>query len=311
MTIRKWDQLPYQSVNHYLKTAYGVKVYKASVNGGFTCPTRDGTKGIGGCIFCSGEGAGECAGSREDSITTQMELEIQRLIHSHHAEKFIAYFQAFTNTYAPVEELRRKYQEALQDPRVVILDVGTRPDCLEEPVIALLQEIAKTHEVWVELGLQTIHEDTARRIHRGYDLSCYDDAMARLSAAGIKAVVHLIFGLPGETKAMMLDSVRYVAASGAWGVKFHLMHVLRDTVLAEQYAAEQFSLLTEEAYLEVVVDAIRWLPPDMVIHRLTAEAPRDILIAPDWCIYKRQVLNHLHKKLKSLQAYQGEFYCQT
>lgn len=311
MVIRKWDQLPYQSLNYYLKHTYGVKVYKASVNGGFTCPTRDGTKGIGGCIFCSGEGAGECAGSRNDSIATQMELEIQRLIQSHHAEKFIAYFQAFTNTYAPAEELRRKYQEALQDPRVVILDVGTRPDCLEAPVIDLLEEIAKTHEVWVELGLQTIHETTARHINRGYDLACYDDAMARLSSAGIKTVVHLIFGLPGESKAMMLDSVRYVAASGAWGIKFHLMHVLRDTVLAEQYAAGQFPLLTEDEYLDNVIDAIRLLPPSMVIHRLTAEAPRDILIAPDWCIYKRQVLNHLHKKIKALQAYQGEFDPQT
>lgn len=308
MSIRKWDQLPYQSLNYYLKQTYGVKVYKAAVNGGFTCPNRDGSKGIGGCIFCSGEGAGECAGSLEDPIATQMQLEIQRLIQSHHAEKFIAYFQAFTNTYGPVDELQRKYSEALQDSRVVALTVGTRPDCLSDPVIELLQEIAKTREVWVELGLQTIHETTARHINRCYDLACFEDAMARLKKAGIKTVVHLIFGLPGETKAMMLESVRCVAVSGAWGVKFHLMHVLRDTVLAEQYARHQFSVLTQDEYLDLVVSAIRLLPPSMVIHRLTAEAPKDILVAPQWCIYKRQVLNDLHKKLKADQACQGQWH---
>ena len=308
MSIRKWDQLPYQSLNYYLKQTYGAKVYKAAVNGGFTCPNRDGSKGIGGCIFCSGEGAGECAGSIEDPIATQMQLEIQRLIQGHHAEKFIAYFQAFTNTYAPVDELRCKYSEALQDPRVVALAVGTRPDCLDEPVIELLQEIARTKEVWVELGLQTIHEATARHINRCYDLACFEDAMARLKKAGIKTVVHLILGLPGETKAMMLESVRFVADSGAWGIKFHLMHVLRDTVLADQYTRHQFSVLTEDEYLDIVVSAIRRLPPSMVIHRLTAEAPKDILVAPQWCIYKRQVLNHLHKKLKAEQAYQGQWH---
>lgn len=308
MSIRKWDQLPYQSLNYYLKQTYGVKVYKAAVNGGFTCPNRDGSKGIGGCIFCSGQGAGECAGSLEDPIATQMQLEIQRLIQSHHAEKFIAYFQAFTNTYGPVDELRRKYSEALQDSRVVALAVGTRPDCLSDPVIELLQEIARTKEVWVELGLQTIHEATARHINRCYDLACFEDVMARLKKAGIKTVVHLIFGLPGETKAMMLESVRYVAASGAWGVKFHLMHVLRDTVLAEQYTRHQFSVLTQDEYLDLVVSAIRLLPPSMVIHRLTAEAPKDILVAPQWCIYKRQVLNDLHKKLKADQACQGQWH---
>ena len=306
--IKKWDQLPYQSLNYYLKQTYGTKVYKVAVNAGFTCPNRDGTKGTGGCIFCGGEGAGECAGSKLDSISTQMTLEIQRLVNRSGAEKFIAYFQAFTNTYGPLETLRRKYEEAIQDPRVVVLAIGTRPDCLDDQVIALLQEIAATKEVWVELGLQTIHKTTADQINRCYDLPCFESAISRLHKAGIKTVVHLIFGLPGETREMMLDSVRYVAASGAWGIKFHLMHVLRNTELAARYAQNQFSLLTEDEYLDLIVTAIQLLPETMVIHRLTAEAPRAILVAPEWCIYKRQVLNNLQKKLRSSQAYQGEHY---
>jgi len=308
MVTQKWDQLPYFSLNSYLKQTYGTRVYKAALDGGFTCPNRDGTKGTGGCLFCGGQGAGECAGSRLNSIAVQMQLEIQRLILRSQAEKFIAYFQAFTNTYAPVDVLRLRYTEALKDPRVVILAVGTRPDCLEDSTISLLQEINADKEVWVELGLQTIHESTARQINRCYDLACFEDAMNRLRKAGIKVVVHLIFGLPGETPEMMLDSVRFVAASGAWGIKFHLLHVLRDTELAIRLAQNQFSLLTEAAYLDLVISALQLLPPSMVIHRLTAEAPQAILVAPRWCLLKRQVLNHLHQKLRSSQAYQGEFY---
>lgn len=305
---KRWGQLPYQSLNYYLKEKYGAKVYKAAVNGGFTCPNRDGTKSRQGCAFCGGDGAGECAGSLSDPIGLQMSKEMDRLAARDGASKFITYFQAFTNTYAPVGELRRKYAEALADPRVVALAVATRPDCVDEAVTGLLTEFAKSHEVWVELGLQTIHETTAQAINRCYPLADYDRALTLLHGAGIKTVTHLIFGLPGETREMMLDSVRYIADTGTWGVKFHLLHLIRDTALAREYAAGRLEPLSEEAYLELVVAALRYLRPDMTVHRLTAEAPRDILVAPQWCIYKRQVLNHLQKLLRESGAYQGEFW---
>ncbi|MEA4891836.1 MAG: TIGR01212 family radical SAM protein [Peptococcaceae bacterium] len=305
---KDWGQLPYQSLNFYLKEKYGKKVHKVAVNGGFTCPNRDGSKSRQGCAFCGGDGAGECAGAVTDAIGLQMAKEMDRLEKRDGARKFIAYFQAFTNTYAPPEELRRKYSEALADPRVAVLAVATRPDCVDPPVAELLREFAAEREVWVELGLQTIHESTAQAINRCYPLADYDRALELLDGAGIKTVTHLIFGLPGETREMMLDSVRYVAAAGSWGVKFHLLHIIRDTAFAMEYLAGRLPVLSEEAYLELVVSALRYLRPDMTVHRLTAEAPANILLAPKWCIYKRQVLNRLQKLLRESGAYQGQYW---
>ena len=305
---KRWGDLPYQSLNYYLKQAYGARVYKAALNGGFTCPNRDGTKGRGGCRFCGDAGAGECAGPAELSIAQQLSGEIRRLKKNHRAEKFIAYFQSFTNTYGPPAELRKKYDQALADPRVVILAVATRPDCVTQAVAELLGEYAARREVWVELGLQTIHEATARAFHRCYPLADYDRAVKLLQQAGVKVVTHLIFGLPEESREDMLASVRYVADIGSWGVKFHLLHILKGSGYAQDYAAGKISLLEEEEYLELVVSGLRLLRPDMTVHRLTAEAPRELLLAPDWCIYKRQVLNHLQKLLRKTGAYQGEFW---
>lgn len=289
--------MEYYSLNRYLLDTFGEKVYKIALDGGFTCPNRDGTKGTGGCIFCSGAGSGEFAGRAEDSVTVQIEKGKEQLRKKVKNGKYIAYFQAFTGTYAPVEKLRRLYGEAVSHPDVAVLSVATRPDCLSEEILLLLEEMNRRKPVWVELGLQTIHERTAEYIRRGYPLPVYDVAVKKLKAIGVQVIVHVILGLPGETAGEMMETVSYVGKSGADGIKLQLLHVIRGTDLEKDYREEKFRVMDMEEYVELVADCIALLPERMVIHRMTGDGARRDLIAPLWSTDKKRVLNTLQKAI--------------
>lgn len=290
--------MEYYSLNQYMRDRFGEKIYKLSLNGGMTCPNRDGKVGTGGCIFCSAGGSGDFAAPPDLSITEQIEYGKQLIQSKRPANKFIAYFQAFTNTYAPIEYLRSIFYEAINHPDIVVLAIGTRPDCLPDDVLTLLDELNHIKPVWVELGLQTIHESTAELINRGYSLPVFDRAMFRLNALNIETIVHVILGLPGETHAMMLATVVYVATSGAKGIKLQLLHVLENTELAKLYRSGAFTVMSQSEYTDLVTDCVALLPEDMVVHRLTGDGPKDILIAPLWSTNKRTVLNEINKKIR-------------
>ena len=283
-------------LSEYYKEKFGCKVYKLSLDGGFTCPNRDGTLGSRGCIFCTG--SGEFAEGGTEPIALQLERAKLRVNRKNKDGKYMAYFQAFTNTYAPVEHLRKLYYEAISPEDIVGLSIGTRPDCLGEDVIALLSEINAIKPVSVELGLQTIHEETARYIRRGYESEVYFDAVKRLKAAGIEVVTHIILGLPGETEEMMLQTTEAAVAAGTDGVKFHLLHVLKNTDLAKDYEAGKFSCLSLEEYGEILKKCIGVLPEHVVIHRITGDGAKKDLIAPLWSGDKKRVLNYLHRILE-------------
>ena len=287
-----------RSLNEYLRERFGTKVYKISINAGFTCPNRDGSLDTRGCIFCSGSGSGDFAESSEYSITEQIELGKKRVeAKMPSGGKYIAYFQAFTNTYAPVEKLRSLYTEAISHPDICVLSIATRPDCLGDDVLDLLTEMNTVKPVWVELGLQTIHERSAEYIRRGYSLDVYDTAVKKLKSRGIETIVHVILGLPGESREDMLETVRYVADSGVDGIKLQLLHVLKGTDLAKDYEAGSFKCMTMDEYVSLVHDAIEILPKEMVIHRMTGDGDKKILIAPLWSMDKKRVLNELKKAL--------------
>lgn len=283
--------MEYYSFNRYLRERFGCKVYKISINGGFTCPNRDGTLGTRGCIFCSAGGSGDFAESPELSITQQIEKGKERVKNKIKSGKYIAYFQAFTNTYAPVETLRKKFTQAINHPDIVMLSVATRPDCLPEEVIELLKELNDIKPVCVELGLQTIHEKSAEYIRRGYKLECYDNAVRRLKAVGLEVVCHIILGLPGETKSDMLESVDYACKSGIDGIKLQLLHVLKGTDLAKDYENGKFKVLTMDEYLDILKSCLDIIPKNIVIHRLTGDGAKKDLIAPLWSADKKRVLN--------------------
>ena len=283
--------MEYYSFNRYLRERFGCKVYKISINGGFTCPNRDGTLGTRGCIFCSAGGSGDFAESPKLSITQQIEKGKERVKNKIKSGKYIAYFQAFTNTYAPVEALRKKFTQAINHPDIVMLSVATRPDCLPEEVIELLKELNEIKPVCVELGLQTIHEKSAEYIRRGYKLECYDNAVKRLKAAGLEVVCHIILGLPGETKSDMLESVDYACKSGIDGIKLQLLHVLKGTDLAKDYESGKFKVLTMDEYLDILKSCLDIIPKNIVIHRLTGDGAKKDLIAPLWSADKKRVLN--------------------
>lgn len=286
-----------KTLNSYLKSRYGKKIYKVSINAGFTCPNRDGTLGTRGCIFCSAGGSGDFAEDSALSITEQIELGKKRIAAKLPDGDYglIAYFQAFTNTYAPIEKLERIYMEAASHPEVEIISIATRPDCLGEDVLNLLRRINEIKPVWVELGLQTIHEKTAEYIRRGYPLSVYDEAVKNLKACGIETIVHVILGLPGESKEEMLETVRYVGESGVEGIKLQLLHVLEGTDLADDYRAGKFECLSLDEYALLVKDALDVLPENIIIHRMTGDGDKKILIAPKWSEDKKNVLNTLKR----------------
>ena len=279
---------------HY-REKFGCKVYKLSLNGGFSCPNRDGTLGTGGCIFCTG--SAEFAESGCEDTALQLERAKARVSAKNKGGKYIAYFQSFTNTYAPVQILRQRFLEAIAPEEIVGLSLGTRPDCLGEDVVALLAEINRIKPVSVELGLQTVHEQTARYIRRGYETAVYYDAVDRLKAAGIEVVTHIIIGLPGETARMAVETTEAAVRAGTDGVKFHLLHVLRGTDLAKDYAAGKFACLTLEEYGDILKQCVAALPEDTVVHRITGDGAKRDLIAPLWSADKKRVLNYLHKML--------------
>lgn len=289
--------MEYYALNQYLKDTFGEKVYKIALDGGFTCPNRDGTLGTGGCIFCSGEGSGDFAQCRTLSITEQLARGKEQIAQKYRGAKYIAYFQAFTNTYAPAEQLRALYEETMSDAQVVALSIATRPDCLPDSVIALLEELNKRKPVWVELGLQTIHEKTARYIRRGYALAVYDEAVRKLKEAGLQVIVHVILGLPYETKEEMKETVSYVGNSGAHGIKLQLLHVIKGTDLEQEYLQGKFQTMKMEEYVSLVADCIAILPPGIVIHRMTGDGHKAKLIAPNWSADKKRVLNALKKAI--------------
>lgn len=290
--------MEYYSLNQYLRDTFGQKVYKIAIDGGFTCPNRDGTLDTRGCIFCSGAGSGEFAQSRMESIALQIAKAKEKVAGKIKEGKYIAYFQAFTNTYAPVSRLRELYEEAMAQEDIVALSIATRPDCLSPEVIRLLMECNRKMSVWVELGLQTIHENTAQYIRRGYALSVFDDAVKRLQEAGITVIVHVILGLPGESREDMLASVDYVGKSGVNGIKLQLLHVIRGTDLEKEYQQGKFQVLELEEYVQLVADCIALLPKDMVIHRMTGDGDKRTLIAPMWSADKKKVLNRLNQVIR-------------
>ncbi|SFQ06501.1 hypothetical protein SAMN02910358_00584 [Lachnospiraceae bacterium XBB1006] len=307
--IPHWGDKPYVSLDYSLKQQYGHKVYRIAIDGGMTCPNRDGSLHDRGCIFCSAGGSGDFAGNRATSITEQIENGIQDLEKKRPVKYFIAYFQAFTNTYAPVEYLRRIFTEAISHPRICALAIGTRPDCLPEDVLCLLTELNHVKPVWVELGLQTIHERTARYIRRGYPLSCFETALGQLRKRNLTVIVHVILGLPGESTDDMLATVSYLAHRDIQGIKLQLLHVLRHTDLALDYEAHPFPLFKQEEYYDLICQCIELLPPRIVIHRLTGDGPKKDLIAPLWSSNKRSVLNAIHQELKQRNTWQGRrFY---
>ena len=281
--------------DHY-REKFGCKVYKLSLDGGFSCPNRDGTLGTGGCIFCTG--SGEFAEGGPEPIAIQLERAKARVAAKNKGGKYMAYFQAFTNTYGPVEKLRQLYLQAIEPEEIVGLSIGTRPDCLGDDVLALLEEVNRIKPVSVELGLQTIHAETARYIRRGYDAAVYYDAVQRLKQAGIEVVTHIILGLPGETAEMMLQTTRVAVAAGTDGVKFHLLHVLRGTDLEKEYAAGKFRCLSMEEYGQILKQCVNLLPETVVVHRLTGDGAKKDLIAPLWSADKKRVLNYLHRVLE-------------
>lgn len=291
--------MKYTTLNSYLKEKFGCKVYKISLDCGFTCPNRDGALGYGGCIFCSEGGSGDFAESRSMSVTEQIESGKEKVKNKIKSGKYIAYFQAFTNTYADVNTLEKIFSQAINHPDIVALSVATRPDCLEQEKVELLGRLNKIKPIFVELGLQTVNEETAKYIRRGYTLDVYDDAVERLHEQGINVVTHIIIGLPYETKEDMLSSVKYVCKVTD-GIKLQLLHILKGTDLAKDYCEHKFEVLTLEEYTDIIAECVKIIPENVVIHRLTGDGSKKDLIAPLWSADKKKVLNTINKRLSEM-----------
>ncbi len=303
-----WGEKRYYSVDYYLKQAFGEKVYRLALNGGMTCPNRDGTLGSRGCIFCSAAGSGDFAQDGCAPIPEQLAAAKGQLRNKRNCRKFIAYFQAYTNTYAPVEKLRKLFMDAIKDPDVVILSIATRPDCLSGEVLKLLEGLNRIKPVWVELGLQTVHSETSRFIRNGFTLECFHQAVFQLHQRGIPSIVHVILGLPGESGAQMLETVSHVGRLPVFGIKLQLLHVLSGTDLGTLYRERPFPLFTQEEYCEMVCRCLELLPPSITIHRLTGDGPKELLMAPLWSRAKRSVLNQIHQTLKEQDTWQGKYF---
>ncbi|MDI9510336.1 MAG: TIGR01212 family radical SAM protein [Clostridiales bacterium] len=311
-----WGDKRYHSLDFNLKSSFGKKLYKLSLNGGMTCPNRDGTLDYRGCIFCSQGGSGDFTSPQQLSITKQIEEAKKLVINklpSNQPIQYIAYFQAYTNTHAPVSYLESIFQEAIKHPDIAILSIATRPDCLDDDILSLLDKLNKKKPVWIELGLQTIHDDTAKWIRRGYDLSIFHKAVERLHLISVKVIVHTILGLPRETKNDMLKTMEYIGHLSnqglVHGIKLQLLHILKGTDLATIYLEDNsLHTLSMDEYIDLVISCLERLPKDLVIHRLTGDGPKKILLAPLWSSNKRLVLNSLHKKMKEIDTWQGKYY---
>jgi len=304
--LKTWSDKRYYSLNYFLREKFGDKVFKISLDAGFSCPNRDGTISSGGCLFCSARGSGDFAGNRIFSITKQFD-DIKIMMNKKwKSKKYIAYFQAYTNTYASIGILRERYEEAVCQDGVVGLAIATRPDCLSTEVLDIISEYASRVYTWVELGLQTSNDESARIINRGYELSKFEEALAGLNKRKIDVVVHTIFGLPGESKEDMLKTIDYVAHKNIKGIKLHLLHLLENTPMVEFYKQKKLQFLEQDEYVDIICTAIAMLSPNIVIHRLTGDAPRELLIGPMWSLKKWEVLNAIDNTLKELDLYQGK-----
>ncbi len=288
------------TVNDYCRDLFGEKIYKISLNGGMTCPNRDGTCGTKGCIFCSEGGSGDFSPSPDMSIDEQISDAKRRVSRKFKGDKYIAYFQAFSNTYAPVERLRKLYTEVIKRDDIAVLSIATRPDCLNEDIICLLKELNDIKPVWVELGLQTTKDETVKYIRRGYETRIYDDAVKRLKDIGIHVITHVIIGLPGESVEDMLNTVRHVVKVKSSGIKLQLLHVLKGTDLENDYNKGRFEVLSLEEYMDILEKCIEIIPKDMVIHRITGDGPKSLLVAPLWSGDKKRVLNAINRRLSIL-----------
>lgn len=308
--MQRWDpKNHYYSLNQYLQQQFGEKVYKLALDAGMTCPNRDGSKGSRGCIFCSAGGSGDFAESECGDLTEQIRRAKQRISGKTNARKFIAYFQSYTNTYASPSRLRELFEAAMAEPDVVCLSIATRPDCLPNEVVELLTELNSRKPVWVELGLQTIHEKTAELIRRGYDLPVYEDALNRLHDGGIHVITHVILGLPDETREQMLETIAYLGNKGKPdGVKLQLLHILAGTDLEQMYREGRVQSMEMDAYFDLLFACIERLPPDLVLHRLTGDGPKKLLIAPQWTGDKKRVLNEMRRQMDLYGVVQGKHY---
>lgn len=351
---RQWNGKPYYSLDCYLKQQFGQKIYKVAIDGGMTCPNRDGTKGTRGCSFCSAGGSGEFAVSRTISeksgiptalntgcsdeaavcqtfhtdrsheaafyrntpdperirrgiVTRQLDEGISHLKtgHKYCGDNYIAYFQSYSNTYAPVPYLRALYTEAIAHPETAALSIATRPDCFSPEIYDLLSECQSQKPVWIELGLQTMHDVTAHAIGRGYPLSCFEAAVRELQDRNIPVIVHVILGLPGEDHARILETIRYLNQLGISGIKLQLLHILKGTTMAEDFQKGRLTPLTKDEYIAILLDCIAHLSPDIVIHRITGDGPADLLLAPTWSLNKREILNTIAHQMKTQHLYQG------
>lgn len=299
-------QESYYSLNRYLQEQFGEKLYKLSLSAGCTCPNRDGTLDTRGCIFCSAGGSGDFAEKPQGSVHEQIERAKAQVQKKFKGDHYIAYFQSYTNTYGDVSRLFNIFEAAIQEDCVRAISIGTRPDCLSDEILEIVKKLQAQKPVFVELGLQTIHEKSAEFIRRGYPLSVYDEAVKKLNKIGVRVVTHIILGLPGETKEQMLDTVRYVGESGVHGVKLQLLHVLRGTDLETLYTKGAFQTLTLEEYVDLLCDCIEILPPNIVIHRLTGDAPKKLLVAPLWSADKKRVLNTIQQAFRDRNIIQGK-----
>lgn len=303
-----WGDKRYHTWNYHLRQQFGEKVFKVMLDAGFTCPNRDGTITTGGCTFCSARGSGDFAGWRRDDLVTQFNEVRERQHKKWPDAKYIGYFQAYSNTYAPVDVLRDYYEIILQQENVVGLSIATRPDCLPDDVVELLAELNKKTYLWIELGLQTIHESTSQLINRAHDTACYYEGVEKLRKHGIRVCSHIIFGLPGETEEMMMETAQAVAHMDVQGIKIHLLHLLRKTPMVKQYEAGLLKFLEQDQYVRLIADALEILPPEMVVHRLTGDGPPDLLIGPMWSRKKWEVLNAIDAELKQRDTWQGKEY---
>lgn len=301
----------YRSLNQYLKEKFGCKVYKLALSGGMSCPNRDGTLSNSGCIFCSLKGSGDFAEQKCTSIYEQIEKAKSRVSNKIKTNKYIAYFQDFTNTYADVKHLEKIFNEAISHPDIVALSIATRPDCLPDSILNLLEKLNKIKPVWVELGLQTIHPTTAKLINRQYDLSVFDQAVFNLKTRSIEVIVHMIIGLPFETEDMIYKTAEYIGKAHVDGIKIHLLHVLKGTKLAEMYDTGSFALPTLEEYSNLLIGCLKRIPPHMVIHRLTGDGAKKDLIAPLWSADKKRVLNYINSEFKTQELKQGELFVEN
>lgn len=304
-----FDNKRYHTWNYYLRSNFGEKVFKVSINAGFSCPNIDGTVAYGGCTYCSKQGSGDFAGNPNDNLIKQFE-DIKEMMHKKwHNAKYIGYFQAFTNTHAPVSVLKEKYETILNLDDVIGLSISTRPDCLPDDVLEYLSELNKKTNLWVELGLQTIHDETSKIINRGHDYNTFLEGVEKLKKHNIKTVVHIINGLPGEDYNMMMETAKAVADLGVHGIKIHLLHVLKETPMENMLKKGMFNLMEKDDYINLVCDQLEIIPPEMVVHRLTGDGKRDEIVGPMWSLKKWEVLNAIDDTMRERDSYQGIKYC--